>query len=213
MLNYDLPKDQHRLQVRIGLEVPTSEIIKRFVTESEAYANRPRPAFTPEFNKLTVPLVAEPGSKVPVIYARSGYAQFGVATWGRPFTSGAHEFFRKAERRAIGSPGLIPASWIEMATATEDATERSASLRIGPHTMFIGCAIYPDQFGHARYVVPLVREAGRYIGPYADWELLLVRVFPNPDSNNFRFILRQDNGWLQVAESPRVLVEHMALRV
>jgi hypothetical protein len=212
MFNYDLPQDQNRLHVRIGLEVSTSEITRRFVTQGEAYANRPRPAFTPEFTQLTVPLLAERGSKLPVVHARSGYVEFGVAEWGLPLTTGEVEFFRKAERRSIGWPGLIPASFIEMATATAEATGPSSLLRVGSHTMFIGCVVYPDQFGHARYVVPLVREAGRYIAPYADWEMLLVRIFSTPEPNNFSFILREDNGWLQVAESPRVSVEHIDVK-
>jgi hypothetical protein len=209
MFNYDLPKDQDRLHARICLEVSTSEITKRFVTQGEAYANRPRPTFTPEFRQLTVPLLAEGGSKVPVVHARSGYVEFGVAEWGLPITAGELELFRKAERRSIGWPGLIPASFIEMATTTADAKGRSTLLRIGPHTMFIGCVVYPDQLGRARYVVPLIREAGRYVAPYTDWEMLLVPIFSSPEPNNFRFILREDNGWLQVAPSPRVNIEHI----
>lgn len=211
MFNYDLPRDQHRLHARIGLEASASEITKRFATPGEAYANRPRPAFTPEFHQMALPLVAEPASKLRVVHARSGYVEFGVAEWGLPLASGEVELFRKAERRSIGSPGLIPASFIDMATTTAGIEKQSSLLRIRSDLMFIGCVVYPDQFGHARHVLPLIREAGRYIAPYADWELLLVPIFSSPEPKNFRFILREDNGWLQVAASPRVTIEQIEI--
>jgi hypothetical protein len=209
--NYDLTRDQHRLHARIGLQSPPSEIAKCFVTHGESVIGRPRAAFKSEFNGFSVPIIAEPGSRIPVIHMRSGYTQLGLAEWGNPLPSGLRENFRKAERKSIGNPGVIPATHVDMAMlkAHADTESQWEVFRVHPagELMFIGCSVVPDQFGHARYVIPLVRAAGRYIRPFADWEMLQLWMCASPEPSNFDFIMRKDNGWLQVADSPPVKIE------
>jgi hypothetical protein len=194
LLNYDLPRDQHLLHARFGFTTPMSEVLKRFATPGEAMAGRPHPLVSPEFHQFDPSHIAEPGSPVPVVYMRAGYVQFGVTRWSE------NERFRKAERKTIGSPGLIPVSFVDIAANASPDVE---AIRVHSYSglLFIGCAILPNSTGEAACAVPLIREASRTISAYSNWEPLCLYIAPTPVPKNFSFLRREDNGWLQVGDN------------
>ncbi len=197
-MNYDLPRDQARLHARIGFETPMMDVLKRFVTHGEAVIGRPRPSATPEFERFQVPTLIGPNSRVPVIFMRSGYVRFGLGAWSAIEGDDQQHIFRQAQRRQIGCPGLVPASFIEMAVPT-DQRWQILRIRRNREPLFIGCMIIPGHLGDPAHVLPLVRAAGPELAKYVEWEMLRIPIHRSPCEENFAFISRVDRGQLQIA--------------
>ena len=198
---YDLLNSRDRIGARLGIEMPMPAVVKSFVTPGESFIGRPRPHIEREFLEFE-PQIASAGKRVPVIHMRSGCIYFGIAKLGRSNNAGDIELFRAAEQRMIGSPGLIPVSFIDQASRKSDSGEWGAvRLQGGAGIMFVGCIFVSDAMGKAEYVMPLIRKSGPTVSPHADWELLLVSFQQTPQPSNFAFLQREDNGRLQVADT------------
>jgi hypothetical protein len=206
MFDYDLPRDQKLLHASIGLERPMVETTKNFGVPGEARFNIPRLTVNQEYEALPIPHYASLGSTVPVIYMRSGYAKFGLAKWGNKSPSRETiDYFKKCERRALGFPALIPASFVDLfadGTTTEDGAigVRLRALDGGP--LYIGCTFLPSELNNAKSVAMLVRVPNENVAPYVNWQPLFIPIFGAPTLENFDFISRRDNGRLQVPSMP-----------
>jgi len=200
MFSYEFPRDQHLCQFRIGLEVPVADTSLNFFVPGHAQLGHPRVSVSEYCQGLKPPALFIPGDDIPLIYVRQGIVQFGKAKWGMVSPSGcAPVILRKAERRSLGFPAMIPASYIDL-VAIEGGGQPMA-VRLRPRDpsqhLYLGCAFIGNMAGDAQGVIPLICRAGGDIAPFADWQPLLIGIQRCPMEENFDFLLRKDNGRLQ----------------
>ncbi|MBV9570786.1 MAG: hypothetical protein JO056_06060 [Alphaproteobacteria bacterium] len=206
MLSHDLSQEFDGLHARIQFAFTHEEVTEHFFIRGKSVSGHPRPAFTPQFNQFSSPF-SSPGSLIPVIHKRGAYIEFGVGTWGHQRDDERAEYFRDAQHRSLGYPGLIPASSILIPVVNDGVSWDS--VRISPiagSVLFIGCVFVPDQLGHAHSVMPLIRKAGPAMAEHSDWEMLRLPILPHPHDENFRFMNGADKGRLQVEKMPPIRV-------
>ena len=200
--NYDLTRDGHYLNARIGFEKPMGAFTTNFFMPGPAVPHLPRIAATGSYLDRTESCVATTGSYVPFVYGRSGYVQFSVAKWEPEKPTGKNtDHFRSAEPRSLGFPGMIPASFIDLALDPEDGEDDAIAVRLRSavgDALFIGCRFAPNDLNNAVTLTVLVSEPGPDIAPYTDWQPVIIPVSFMPTTANSDFIFRRDHGRLQV---------------
>jgi hypothetical protein len=208
MRKYDFSRDQHHFAIRIGIERPINEMVRNFFVPGEARLHLPRVSIGDFSAALTPPATFLAGDKVPFIYMRRGSVHFGSAEWGIDGHNGADLMtVQKAEGRSLGYPGLVPATFVDIALASQ-TTGTKEILRLHPpsgENLYVGCTYRPNSAGDAQMMVPLVCGSGRDIEPYADWQPLLIRIAGAPCRSHFDFLLRRDHGRLQVPSEFRTV--------
>jgi hypothetical protein len=216
MFPYDLSRDQNLLHASLGFERPMVEATKNFSVPGEVRHNIPRLTVAPEYEAFHIPCYAFREHLVPVIYMRSGYAKFGLAEWGKKNPScEAVEYFRKCERRALGFPAVIPASFVDLftdPTKTENDVIGVRLRALNGGLLYIGCTFLPDELNNAKSVALLVREPNENVAPYINWQPLFIPIVGGPSRESFDFISRHDNGWLQVPSAPMPVVVEMLFK-
>jgi hypothetical protein len=215
MRKYDFSLDQHHFAIRIGIERPITDMVRNFSIRGEARLHLPRVSVGDFSASLAVPAIFLPGDQVPVIYMRRGSVHFGSAKWGIGGRNGADpQTVQNAEGRSLGYPGLVPATYVDMALAHE-AVGRQEILRLRPapgESLYIGCTYQPNNAGDAQTMAPLVCGAGGDIAPYADWQPLLIRIAGAPRQGHFDFLLRRHHGRLKApSEARTVMTEVISL--
>lgn len=210
MISHDLSQAFDGLHARVEFAFTNEEVAEHFFIRGKSVFGHPRPTFTPQFNQFS-PSFGGPGAPIPIIYKRGAYTEFGVAVWGHQRNDGRAEYFRDAQHRSLGYPGLIPASSI-LIPVVDDGVSWD-SVRISPivgSVLFIGCVFIPDPLGHAYSAMPLVREASPAMAEHSDWEMLRLPILPHPHAENFRFMNGADKGLLQVAEMPAIRLDRQS---
>ena len=200
MFNYDFPRDQDLCQLRIGLDTSIIDVSRHFFIPGKAQLGLPRVTVGSFCAALATPAWFTAGDVVPLIYTRRGIVHFGKAKWGTSNRSGDLAVtLKKAERRSLGFPAIIPASFIDMMGTDDAGVSRVVRLRSRKRHchLFIGCTYSNNRLADAETVTPLICEAGEDVAPFLDWQPFLIAVKPYPTQENFAFLHRKDNGNLQ----------------
>jgi hypothetical protein len=97
---------------------------------------------------------------VPLIYIHAGQVLFSTAKWGIDSTSlGTTETFRKAARRTLDCPAMIPASYVDLAIPGNSEGEGSV-VRLLPQNdrgkLYLACVFRRDQMYRADSVSLLI---------------------------------------------------------
>lgn len=221
MFKFSFPAEHDRLHARIGFAPPWPDL-SPFAEPGVTQNSSPRLMVTPDFRAFDVwhtEGLRSPGETLPVIHMQSGYTRFGVARWGRKSAEvpGGIEFYRPATGTALGNPGLIPASSIELWTSASANLDGRSSIRFclaGGRKIYLACQCWPNEWGEIAAVSLLVRESESVVALHSDWEPVLVRMSPSPALENWDFLMRRDNGRLQEAPfQVGLMVEPLALEV
>ena len=214
--NYNVTGDGHYLHARIGFEIPMADYTTSFFVPGQAHRGYPRISTTPEYEAFPVPGTALAGSNVPIIYHYAGYAFFGQAKWGVKSPTGKNtDHFRNCEDRALGLPGPIPASFIDLAFDPEHVDDNAIGVRLRPSgggALYLACTFTPNNLDHAANVTLLVSEPGPDIAPYTDWQPTIIHISKEVTKENSDFIFRRDNGRLQVPSPSRSVKVEKLLR-
>src|SRR4029077_10367935 len=199
MLKIDVAGEQYRMHVRVGIEKPMLEFARNFVVPGQVRFGHPATSFSQTFQDFRLPASLAPGLAVPVILMQRGYIWFDVTKWGLhdPLTS-ITTLFKACDRSGIGIPVLVPANFVDIGW---DHDEGRTAVRLRPHgdqNLYVGGMGKLGENGELDSVVPLVCEAGADIAPFIPWQPLLVSISCIPSDANFEFVMRRDNGRLQV---------------
>jgi hypothetical protein len=202
MFNYELPRDQHLLQLRIGIERPIPQFARDFFIPGQPQRGLPLVTLSAEADKWPAPSTLASRGTVPLIHLRRGVIRFATAKWGAKTPDGdTTDLFRRAERRTLGFPALIPASFVDIALGPHHPVGDTHFLRVRSDSeaknLYLGCTYTNDRLADAQTVKVLVLEAGPDFAPYVDWQPLLISVAAVPMLMNFDFLLGRDKGRLQ----------------
>lgn len=212
MRKYDFSLDNHHFAIRIGIERPITGMVRNFSIPGEARLHLPRVSVGDFSASLAVPATFLPGNQVPFIYMRRGSIHFGSAKWGIDGRDGAGPLtVQNAAGRSVGYPGLVPATFVDMALAPKvTGAQEVVQLRSAlGESLYIGCTYRPNSAGDAQTMAPLVCTAGRDIAPYSDWQPLLIRITGAPCESHFDFLLRRHHGRLKAPSETRTVTTEL----